>query len=364
MRLKQYEDAPPRSGTQAPSRGVRVFPLVSLFVWAVAIGLCLYFLSAFKLVVLAFLAAASLAAAMAPLKRHIPGPRGLAGSLAGLIPLLLSLAALAGLAWAIYSPFQQQMGQWPQIRTRINDLLARWSGRLPLDEPLTIQSVTAELLNIFQGGRMLEATASAITTVAVALVVIFFGTIYLLTVRRSTMMRPLLRALPDRHREPFARSISELEPRLRWWVIGTLISMALVGVASWGAYAAVGLSMALPLALLAGVAEVVPTVGPIIAVSVALVFAATQGTTQVVGVLVAYLIIQTLESYVILPLVMKRAVRIPPVVTLFTVVLWAMVLGPAGLLLAIPIDLVLWTFADNYLLRRRGPPDEALVHGG
>ena len=147
-------------------------------------------------------------------------------------------------------------------------------------------------------------------------------------------------------------------PRLRWWVIGTLFSMAVVGVAAWIGYMVVGLEFAIPLALLAGVAEIVPTVGPAAAFLVALLFAATQGTGTLIGVTVVYIIIQLIESYVLVPLVMKKAVKVPPVVTLFTVVLWGKVFGAAGLFLAIPINLVLWSFYDHLVLRPRSdrPP--------
>ena len=63
--------------------------------------------------------------------------------------------------------------------------------------------------------------------------------------------------------------------------------------------------------------------------------------------------IQLIESWVLLPLMMKRAVRIPPLVTLFMIVLWARLFGVPGLILAIPIDLTRWTFLDRFVLHQR-----------
>ena len=103
-----------------------------------------------------------------------------------------------------------------------------------------------------------------------------------------------------------------------------------------------------------GLAELVPTLGPIAAFALALLVAFAQGTSEVIGVTVVYAVIQLLESYVLLPLVMRGAVRIPPVVTLFTVVLWGTIFGFAGFILAVPIDLTIWTFADHFVLRREG----------
>ena len=82
--------------------------------------------------------------------------------------------------------------------------------------------------------------------------------------------------------------------------------------------------------------------------------AATQGSDTVLKVVLVWLVVQTLESYVVTPLVMKKAVAVPPLVTLFSVVFWGKLFGVAGLLLAIPLDLVIWSFARHLLSREDG----------
>jgi predicted PurR-regulated permease PerM len=78
-----------------------------------------------------------------------------------------------------------------------------------------------------------------------------------------------------------------------------------------------------------------------------------------VGVLAVYGGIQILEAYVILPLIMRGAVNIHPAVTLFTVVLWGKIFGVPGLMLAIPINLTIWTLLDHFSIR----PREAALSG-
>jgi predicted PurR-regulated permease PerM len=134
--------------------------------------------------------------------------------------------------------------------------------------------------------------------------------------------------------------------------------MALIALASGLGFWLVGLEFALPLALFAGVAQSVPTFGPLLTLLLSLVVAATQGLPQVIGVVGVYIVVQSLESYVLTPLVMKRAVNVPPVVTLLTIILWGNVFGLAGLVLAIPIDLTIWAFLRNHIIEARdeGPP--------
>jgi hypothetical protein len=90
---------------------------------------------------------------------------------------------------------------------------------------------------------------------------------------------------------------------------------------------------------------------------VAVLFAATQSGSIVVGVLCVYTIIQSIEAYLILPMIMRGAVRVHPAVTLFTVVLWGKIFGVPGLMLAIPINLTIGTAVQQFYVR---PRDERL----
>ena len=152
-------------------------------------------------------------------------------------------------------------------------------------------------------------------------------------------------------------AMTDLEPRYRAWAVGTLTGMGVVFCASSIGYSLIGLKMAIPLALLAGFAEIVPTVGPAIACVIAALFAgATQSGTAAGLVLLVWGCIQALEAYVILPLIMKGAVNVHPAITLFTVVLWGKIFGVAGLMLAIPINLTIWTLLDHLRMRELDGP--------
>ncbi len=332
---------------------VRTRPLVTLLAWAGAITLGLYFLSVVKLVGLGFLVACAVAAAMRPLRDAIPGPRWLGGTIAGVIPALLGAGVVALISWIVVGPLQDQLAQWGQVERGLNELLARWAHALGVPTAPTVSDLAdrLRLLLIRREERVVTTTASTIAGVLVVIAFLFFGSFYLLTERERRLLGPLLELLPPDRRPQVAAAVHALEPKLRWWLIGTVTSMTVVGLASWAGFTALGLKMAVPLATLAALSEVIPTVGPALAFLVALMVGFTQGTSTAIGVAVIYLTIQLLESYVLLPLIMRQVVLIPPVATLFTVVLWGQVFGAAGLLLAIPIDLVLWTFADH-LFRR------------
>jgi predicted PurR-regulated permease PerM len=152
--------------------------------------------------------------------------------------------------------------------------------------------------------------------------------------------------------------LSNLGPRLRRWVIGTLLSMLIVFTASLIGYSIIGLEFALPLAMLAGLAEIVPTVGPACACIIAMLLAATVSGGAALGVLLVYGIIQSIEAYVILPMIMRGAVHIHPAVTLFSVVLWGKLFGIPGLMLAIPINLTIASAVEFLYIRPRDTRQE------
>ena len=349
------EPLPQDRGAAGPQPSVSVRHLVALLVWAMALALFFYFFKSFRLLFLGVLAAGCLAAALHPLMRYVPGGRAVSAIIVGVAPVVLTVALVIGLSWLLAGPIKREAQRWPEVEQRLNGTLAAWSERSGLKEPLTVDTLLKESGKFVaeSGGEVVKTTTGALSGIAMSLVFVFFGSIFLLAEPPGRLLRPLVAPLPARRRDQVRAAFDDLVPRLRWWVIGTLVSMAVVGVAAWIGFLIAGLEFALPMALLAGLAEIVPTVGPAAAFLVALLFAATQGTGTIIGVAVVYLVIQAIESYVIVPLVMKKAVKMPPVVTLFTVVLWGKVFGAGGLFLAIPINLVIWSFYDHLVLRPR-----------
>jgi predicted PurR-regulated permease PerM len=199
---------------------------------------------------------------------------------------------------------------------------------------------------------IVSRTAELTTTIAIVIAFVFIGSIYLLAAPPNQFSRAILKLLPVWRRPAMEGTLRELEPQLRWWLIGTLIGMISIGIASYLGYTAIGLKWALPLAMFAALTEAIPTVGPAVTLLLGLLLASTQGASQIFGVIIVYAVAQGLESYVLIPLVMKSAVDIPPAVSLFTLILWGKVLGLAGLLLAIPIDLVIWSLLMHFVIQR------------
>jgi predicted PurR-regulated permease PerM len=116
-----------------------------------------------------------------------------------------------------------------------------------------------------------------------------------------------------------------------------MVSMLIVGVVTTLGLWLIGVPLALALGLLAALAEFVPNLGPLLAFAPAILLALTESTTQALAVLLLYLGVQGFESYVLTPLVEKRAVALPPALTILSQVLLGVLAGGMGLALATPL---------------------------
>ncbi|MBI2196325.1 AI-2E family transporter [Candidatus Daviesbacteria bacterium] len=153
--------------------------------------------------------------------------------------------------------------------------------------------------------------------------------------------------------ERVRRSIIKIEEKLGAWLQGQLILSLLVGIMSYIGLTILNVPYALPLALIAGVMEVVPVIGPIISAIPAIFIALTISPLLSVMVAAMYLIIQQLENSLIVPQVMKRAVGLNPLIVILAIAIGSRLLGISGALLAVPIAVVFQIIAAEIIEGRK-----------
>ena len=145
-----------------------------------------------------------------------------------------------------------------------------------------------------------------------------------------------VRLFPPAHRNRAREVLLAMGHTLRWWLFGKAISMVLVGIAVFIGLAVIGVPMAGALALIAALLDFIPNIGPVLALLPAALFALLQGPTQVFYVVLLYGVIQTVESYLLTPMIERRTVELPPALTLVALLVAALLFGWLGLLLAAP----------------------------
>lgn len=149
--------------------------------------------------------------------------------------------------------------------------------------------------------------------------------------------------------ERIKRTTKKIEEKLGAWVRGQLALTLIIGTASYIGLTLLGVPYALPLAILAGILEIVPVIGPIISAIPAIMIAFLINPLTAGLVAIMYFIIQQLENHLIVPQVMKKAVGLNPLVVIIAVAIGGKLLGIAGALLAVPITVVAQIITEDLL---------------
>jgi predicted PurR-regulated permease PerM len=190
-----------------------------------------------------------------------------------------------------------------------------------------------------------------ISTIAVLTMVYFWLT------ERARLQRFFLALLPADKRGGAREAWNEMELRLGGWVRGQLILMGSVGVATTIAYFLIGLEGPLLLGLIAALAEAIPLVGPALGAVPALIVAAMTGRIEVVIlVAVVYVVIQIVEGNILVPVVMRNTIGVPPFLVVISILAGAAIAGIAGALLSVPLIAALLVIVERLQARTETIP--------
>jgi predicted PurR-regulated permease PerM len=143
--------------------------------------------------------------------------------------------------------------------------------------------------------------------------------------------------LPDRRRAQGAYVMDRITVVLRKWLVTQLIAMLVIGVVTTAILLALRVKAAFALGLLAGLFEFIPTVGPLLSAIPGVAMGFLDSPEKAATVAVAYWGIQFLENHILIPLLMKGGMDLPPALTVVTQALLALVFGFLGLMVAVPI---------------------------
>ena len=204
------------------------------------------------------------------------------------------------------------------------------------------------------GQQMLASAGQAMGYVASAAKVIFIATAILLLAFHWTLdgprtIRSLLLLLPKDQRESISELISAMETKVGSYIAGQGLLCLVIGILALVAYLLIGLPNAFVLALVAGVLEAVPMIGPLLGAIPAALVALSIAPIKLIWVIVATVIIQQLENSLLVPRVMRKAVGVNPFVSLLAIFALSSLFGIAGALMAIPIAAIIQILLDRFV---------------
>jgi predicted PurR-regulated permease PerM len=183
---------------------------------------------------------------------------------------------------------------------------------------------------------VVSTTVGVVTSVVVVLFVGLFAAI-----DPGLYARGMVKLFP-RQRQPRIRQvIAAVDHTLHWWIAGQAITMVVIGTLTGVGLWILGVPLALLLGVLAALLNFIPTFGPVIAFIPAALLALTQSPATFAYVLILWLIAQNLEGHVLTPLIQRRTVDLPPVLTILAQVIFATLFGVIGVVVAAPMTAVL-----------------------
>lgn len=186
------------------------------------------------------------------------------------------------------------------------------------------------------GGEQAIAVASSIGGALISIVTVLVVAFYWLT-EKSSIKRVVLRRVPLSQQDRAADVWGDIERRIGGWARGQLTLMLIIGAVSTLAYFALGLDYWLALGIWAGLTELIPFIGPILGGAAAFVVALTDSWQMALIVVVFVLILQQVESALLVPRVMRNAVGMTPLTVVLAVLIGSTLAGPLGAILAIPL---------------------------
>ena len=202
---------------------------------------------------------------------------------------------------------------------------------------IDVRSLSAQIAPISE--NILKLTVGIFSNLLTTMTVLVFTFYFLL--ERKKLESTLTNTMGEDAAQRVVVALKEVESRLGAWVNGELFLMALVGGFVYVGLTLLHVDFALPLAIIAGVLEIVPMIGPIVSAIPAVLVALTMSPLLALSVVALYFIVQQVENNIFVPLILKKSVGLSPIVTIFGLMVGGRLAGVVGAVLAVPIILVL-----------------------
>jgi predicted PurR-regulated permease PerM len=194
-------------------------------------------------------------------------------------------------------------------------------------------------------GRVTSWVGTAIGAITSLFMMLVLG--LFLAIEPGVYERGLQWLVPTDARPEFARTIRRMGVTLRKLLAGRLVGMAFEGVFTGIALAIGGVPMAMLLGIIAGILAFIPNIGAIITGVLMVAVGFSAGTHTGIWALVTYLVVQTIDGYVVVPMVARRTVDLPPALTLGTQIMASALFGILGLALADPMTAMVKTALER-----------------
>ena len=274
--------------------------------------------------------------------RKIRLPRALALAIAGLLLLVVIGGVFYLFGSGMGEELQEMLRRAEEGQRQITELLQGSTlGKTVLSH---VEGSTFSLPDLLE--KVFRISASFLAGVAIAIVAGAF-----LAAQPELYREGLSLLFPRPQRGAANETIDYLAGALRLWTLGQLMEMALVGFMVGVAVWLIGLPSPIALGAIAGITQFVPYLGPLVGMTPALLVATTVSWSALLWTVVAYLLIHQFDGYVIMPVIQRRMVSVPPALMLLSIVALGELFGVTATVFAAPITVLLFVLVTKLYVR-------------
>lgn len=331
--------------------GVEEINITTSTIWrAVLVLVGFWFLYVILDFLLMLFAAVVVASAIRPVADSLERYR-IPRALSAVLVYVLVLALLSVVVSLIIPPLTEQITQLAQALPALVEYLSE-QGLLPSSGAVRgavgswQQGLVAVENNLANVGAGIFRQTRTVFSGMFTLIFMFVIALYMV-VDRDVIKKSFRVVVPSKHWPYVEMVIERAQKKMGRWVVAQLSLGVIIGVVVFLGLWLMGVPYALLLGLVAGVMEMIPIIGPIIAAVPAVLIAFTQSWLLGVGAVVFYLLVQQAENYLLVPFIMRKATGLNPLVTILAVLLGARLVGVVGVLLAVPAAVVISVFVND-----------------
>jgi len=300
----------------------------------VIFGLCIIFSTWFviqiKDILLSVFLSYIIMAAILPItnylrKKHIPK----------LLAVLIPYFAIIILLFSLIIPLV------PFVLQQLRSLIIGFPKYLSQTTSLLGMNIDTSHMQGYLNGQLntISSNALSVTTTVFGglftIITVFIVSLYLLLYNDS-FKKSFAKLFHTRQQEKVLKTVGLINDKLGAWLQGQILLSFVIGLMTWIALMLLGIPFALPLAMVAGILEIVPTLGPTLSAIPAVIVALTISPTMGIVIVATYIMIQMLEGQLIVPKIMQRAVGLNPIAVILAVTIGTNLMGIVGALLSIP----------------------------
>ncbi len=314
----------------------------------VALGLLLWFMWVVRDVLLVFLISIIISSAIDPVadflyKRRVPR------SLSVLVVYILVFGLIALVGFLIVPPLSTQFEAIRGADVYQSFVSKIGVYRESLSHSTLGQSINNSIKDLANNfGSTLFSTTKGVLTGIVSVITILVISFYL-TIEENGMKNFIKHLAPYKHQAYVMKLTNKIQRKMGAWLLGQIILSAVIFGLVFIGLTILKVQYALVLALLAGLFEIVPLIGPFISGTIGVFFAFIQSPGLALAVLILWVITQQLETHIIVPVVMSKSVGLNPVLVILGILIGGTLGGMVGALIAVPVMSGVSVFVEDLM---------------